>query len=195
MLFYNFLRFVCSIFVHILFRIQSKNIECFPKDGAVIIYSNHKSMWDPVIIACILKRPVFFMAKQELFEHSIMGFVFRNLNAFPVKRGMPDRRAIRKALEILNKKQVLGIFPEGTRSKDGKLQEPEPGIAMLAAKSKKVVLVPVAIKGNYKFFTQIDVIFGKPINFDKYHQKHERLNSKELKQISKDLFAEVSKLM
>jgi 1-acyl-sn-glycerol-3-phosphate acyltransferase len=99
------------------------------------------------------------------------------LHAFPVKRGAPDRKAIKRAIEVLNEKQVLGIFPEGTRSKDGKLQEPESGIALIAAKSNDVTLVPVAINGNYKWLSSIDVIFGEPIKFDTYFQKGEKMNS------------------
>lgn len=180
--------------MYTIFRIKTIGIERFPKEGAVIVYSNHKSMWDPVIIACLLKRPVFFMAKQELFKYSLLSIIFHKLNAFPVKRGMPDRKAIKRALEVLKEKKVLGIFPEGTRSKDGKPQEPEPGIALLAAKSIDVILVPVAIKGNYRFFSCLSVVFGEPINFDDYY-KLEKLNSQELKSISKDIFSRVSELM
>ncbi len=194
-MFYNIVKFICNIVIHILFKIRLYGIDNFPNEGVVIVYSNHKSMWDPVIIGCLLRRPIFFMAKEELFKNPIMGFVIKNLNAFPVKRGMPDRKAIKKALEVLNKKQVLGIFPEGTRSKDGRLQDPESGVALLAAKSEDVALVPVAIKGNYKWFSTIDVIFGKPTKFDAYHKKGEKMNSQELKEISNAIFAEVSKLM
>ena len=124
-----------------------------------------------------------------------MGFIIKNLHAFPVKRGIPDRKAIKKALEVLNNNQVLGIFPEGTRSKDGKLQEPEPGLALLASKAKDVTLVPVAIRGNYKFFSHIDVIFSEPKKFSEYHQEDTKLNSEKLKEISSALFEEVSNLM
>jgi len=151
-------------------------------------------MWDPVIIGCLLKRQIHFMAKEELFYNPIFGFILRKLNAFPVKRGTADRKAIKKALEVLNNNQVLGIFPEGTRSKDGKLKEPEPGVALIAAKSKKAVLVPAAIIGNYKLFSRIDVRLGKPMSFDKYYQS-ERLSSRQLKDISVELFDEVAKLI
>ena len=194
-MFYSIIRFFCNAVIHVLFKIRLEGIDDFPMDGAVIVYSNHKSMWDPVIIGCLSKRPIFFMAKEELFRNSLIGFILRKLYAFPVKRGVPDRKAIKRALEILNDKQVLGIFPEGTRSKNGKLQEPESGVALLAAKSNDVTMAPVAINGNYKWFSRIDVIFGKPIKFDVYHPKDERLNSQELKEISIALFNEVSKLM
>jgi 1-acyl-sn-glycerol-3-phosphate acyltransferase len=194
-MFYSVVRYICNAVIHVLFKIQLKGIDDFPMEGAVIVYSNHKSMWDPVIIGCLLKRPIYFMAKEELFRNPVMRLIVTKLRAFPVKRGTPDRKAIKRALELLNEKQVLGIFPEGTRSKDGKLHEPESGVALLAAKSKDVTLVPVAIIGGYKWFSRIDVIFGAPIEFDKYHQKDEKMNSQELKNISIALFSEVSKLM
>jgi 1-acyl-sn-glycerol-3-phosphate acyltransferase len=194
-LFYSVVRYVCNAIIHVIFKIRLKYIDKFPMDGAVIVYSNHKSNWDPIIIGCLLKRPVFFMAKEELFRNPIMRFIVTKLHAFPVKRGAPDRKAIKRAIEVLNEKQVLGIFPEGTRSKDGKLQEPESGIALIAAKSNDVTLVPVAINGNYKWLSSIDVIFGEPIKFDTYFQKGEKMNSQKLKNISIALFREVSKLM
>lgn len=192
---YNIVKFICNAVIHMVFKIRPEGIDDFPTDGAVIVYSNHRSMWDPVIICCLLKRPIFFMAKDELFRNAVMRFVMENLHAFPVKRGTPDRKAIKRALEVLNQKQVLGIFPEGTRSKDGKLQEPEPGVALLAAKSKDVTLVPVAINTNYKWLSHVNVIFGKPLKFDSYHKEGERLNSQELREISIALFDEVSKLI
>jgi len=193
--FYNVVKFICNIVIHIIFKIRVIGGADFPERGPVIIYSNHKSMWDPIIIGCLVKRPVVFMAKEELFRIPVLGFIIKNLHAFPVKRGIPDRKAIKKALEVLNNNQVLGIFPEGTRSKDGKLQEPEPGLALLASKAKDVTLVPVAIRGNYKFFSHIDVIFGEPKKFSEYHQEDTKLNSEKLKEISSALFEEVSNLM
>ncbi|NLZ53568.1 MAG: 1-acyl-sn-glycerol-3-phosphate acyltransferase, partial [Thermoanaerobacteraceae bacterium] len=190
----SFVRFICNIGIHLLFKIRTNGIDDFPEHNAVIVYSNHKSMWDPVIIGCLLKRPIYFMAKEELFSYPLFGFIIKKLNAFPVKRGTPDRKAIKKALQVLNNKQVLGIFPEGTRSKDGKLLEPESGVALIAAKSKDVMLVPVAICGSYSLFSSIDIKFGKAKSFDEY-RKSEKLTSQELKEISISLFAEVAKLM
>lgn len=135
------------------------------------------------------------MAKEELFKNYFIGFVLKRLNAFPVKRGFPDRKAIRKALKILNDNQILGIFPEGTRSQTGELQEPEPGVALLAARSDDVTMVPIAIRGNYKWFSRIEVVFGKPVKFFEYHSKGNRLNSQKLRKISIELFNEIPKLM
>lgn len=194
MLLYSFARFILNIIINLLFKINVNGIENFPDKSAVIIYSNHKSNWDPVIMCCVSKRPICFMAKKELFDIPVLGFIFRKINAFPVNRGTPDRKAIKKALNILDENKVLGIFPEGTRNKGDAPTEPEPGIAYLAVKSKDTVLLPVAISSNYKFFSSIDIIIGKPQKCSTLAQ-NKRINSQKLKQISVEIFDEVSKLI
>lgn len=192
---YNLVKFICTLIIKIIFRINVEGKENFPKEGPVILYSNHKSMWDPIIIGCVIDRPIFFMAKSELFRYPVFGLILKNINAFPVKRGAPDRKAIRRALEILSENKVLGIFPEGTRSKADGLLKPEPGIALIAVKSKNSILVPVAIKGSYKIGSNIDVKIGNGINFSEKYEKHEKLNSLKLSEISQEIFNEISKLM
>lgn len=189
---YNIAKFVCNIVISILFRLDIKGLQYFPEKGPVIVYSNHKSMWDPIIIGCILKRPVYFMAKEELFKTPVFGFILKKINAFPVKRGSADRSAIKRCIQVLEANRVLGIFPEGTRSRTGELLEPEPGIAMIYAKSRNAIMIPVAIKGNYKWFSRIEVIIGKPINIQ---ISEEKITSQKLKEISITIFKEVSKLM
>jgi 1-acyl-sn-glycerol-3-phosphate acyltransferase len=189
---YNLAKFLCTLVISFLFRINTTGLEHFPEEGPVIIYSNHKSMWDPIIIGCILKRPVYFMAKEELFKIPVFGFILKHIHAFPVKRGMPDKSAIKRSLQVLAENHVLGIFPEGTRSKTGKLLEPEPGIAMIYLKSRNADIVPVAIKGSYRWFSRIDVVIGRPV---KLEVAEEKINSQRLKEISINIFNEVSKLM
>ncbi len=189
---YNLAKIVCSFVIMLLFRVQVTGAENFPVNGPVIVYSNHKSMWDPVLIGCILKRPVFVMAKQELFKNPFLGLLLRSINAFPVNRDMADRKAIRKCLKILAEDKVLGIFPEGKRSKTGELLEPEPGIALIAVKSRNAKLVPIAIKGGYGWFSKINVVIGKPIKTDTSDGK---MNSKSLKDFSMQIFKEVANMM
>lgn len=192
-MFYNLAKFVCSLLIKLLFRVRVEGVENFPEEGAAIVYSNHKSWWDPVVVGCVLKRPIFFMAKKELFEIPVFGYILKLLHAFPVNRGTPDRKAIRKALEVLNEKKVLGIFPEGTRSKDGVLKEPEPGIALLATKVKDVALVPVAIKGDFRFLNPILIKIGKPIRLSL--DDKEKLKSRDLSDLSRAIFDEVAKML
>lgn len=189
---YNLAKFLCTIAISVIFKLNITGMEYFPEKGPVIVYSNHKSMWDPVIIGCILKRPVYFMAKEELFKIPVFGFLLKHIHAFPVKRGTPDRNAIKRGVQVLAENRVLGIFPEGTRSKTGELLEPEPGIAMIYAKSGNAAMVPVAIKGNYRWFSRIEVVIGKPIKMEIVGEK---INSRKLKEISITIFKEVSRLM
>ncbi|MCR4430656.1 MAG: 1-acyl-sn-glycerol-3-phosphate acyltransferase [Tepidanaerobacteraceae bacterium] len=189
---YSIAKFLCTIAISVLFKIRTTGMEHFPEKGPVIVYSNHRSMWDPVIIGCILKRPVYFMAKEELFKIPILGFILKNINAFPVKRGSADRNAIKRCIQVLKENKVLGIFPEGTRSRTGVLLDPEPGIAMIYTKCKNAVMVPVAIKGNYRWFSRVEVAIGKPIDIE---ITEDAINSRKLKEISITIFKEVSKLM
>lgn len=108
------------------------NKENLPKEGRVVICCNHTSMKDPILISLAHNRMVRYMAKAELFQNKFVSFVISNLGAFPVQRGRGDTGALDVAKSILEKEGVLGIFIEGTRSKDGKLGQPKPGAVMLA---------------------------------------------------------------
>lgn len=189
---YSFFWFTCRTLVRFLFNVEVTGAEQFPEEGPVIVYSNHKNNWDPFIIASHVNRPVHFMAKVELFKNPIIGFLLRQINAFPVKRGTADRKAIKNAFKVLEEKSVLGIFPEGTRNSSGYLLEPEPGIALLTVKNKDAMLVPAAIKGSYKPFSRIQLIFGSPYRPQTGEEKY---NSQKLKELSIEIFSHVHRLM
>lgn len=108
--------------------------------GPLLIASNHQTNWDPFIIHAAIRSRMAFMAKEELFKIPILGWIMYHEKAIPVRRGAADRQAIRDALEALKSGRILGIFPEGTRSKDGVLKKFQPGMAMLATKSNSPVL-------------------------------------------------------
>lgn len=112
MTFYSFAKFVVYRILKPIYRIQVIGIEHFPKDGGVLLCANHIDNLDPPIVGITAPRPVHFMAKAELFSVPVLGRIVRNLNAFPVKRGMSDREALRKGLSILKEGKVLGLFPE-----------------------------------------------------------------------------------
>jgi len=147
----------------------------------VILAANHMSYMDPPLIGSLIWRPVRFMAKDELFRIPILRQIVRGLGAFPVKRSMADRVALRHALELLEAGEVVGIFPEGTRSDDGRLQDLEPGIAFIALKSMAPI-VPVGIQGTEKMLpphakfprpARLLVRAGAPITFpDLYGQRN-----------------------
>jgi 1-acyl-sn-glycerol-3-phosphate acyltransferase len=162
--------------LHIIFRnflhLKVYGKENIPKEGGVIVAANHISYLDPPLlgVAMMPYRKLYYIAKRELFRIPILGLILRLVNAFPVKRGMPDRIALRKALNLLKRGEAVCIFPEGTRSRDGRLQEPELGISLLVLKSGAPVL-PVAVINTDKALprnaimlhpAKIRVYIGKP---------------------------------
>ncbi|WP_346354203.1 lysophospholipid acyltransferase family protein [Azotosporobacter soli] len=129
-----------------------EGLQNIPAQGGAIIAANHISLWDPPLLGTALERPIHFMAKEELFKNSLLRMIISALNAFPVKRGSADRNAIRNALSLLERGQLLGLFPEGTRSKTGELGKAEAGISMIALKAN-VPIIPTAIIGTNKVFS------------------------------------------
>jgi len=141
-------------------------LENVPKDGPYIIVGNHISWLEPEWIAWAVRKPVRYMAKEELFEWLFIGGVLRLIPCFPVKRGTNDRRAFVTALRVLKAGGVLGFFPEGHRSESGAMIPAHPGIAGIAVRSG-APLVPVATtnaKGVFGRFWRRDLTltFGQP---------------------------------
>lgn len=140
-------------------------LENLPDQGGLIIASNHKSYWDPVVVGCALPKDkqVFFMAKEELFRVPLLNTAITWAGAFPVKRSGTDGRAVKTALKYLYSGKIVGIFPEGTRNTENELLEPHLGMAMLAARANVPVL-PVAVVGARGLFGKVTVKIGKIIN-------------------------------
>lgn len=114
-----------------------------------IVAGNHFNWSDPVLLSLLTNRTIYFIGKAELFRNPLIGWLMRSLACFPVERGQPDRQALKEALRVVNQNEILGIFPEGTRSKTGELGPFEPGAAFIAMKTGAPIL-PVGIIGTYK---------------------------------------------
>ncbi len=149
---YNLARAFFFLIFRFLFRWKVEGLKNIPAQGGAIIAANHISLWDPPLLGTALERPIHFMAKEELFKNGLLRIIISALNAFPVKRGSADRNAIRNALSLLERGQLLGLFPEGTRSKTGELGKAEAGISMIALKAN-VPIIPTAIIGTNKVFS------------------------------------------
>ncbi len=143
------------------FRGRVYGRENVPKSGGVVVVTNHGSYFDPPLLACSLRRPVAFMAKEELFEVPILKQGIRLYGAYPVKRGSGDRAAIRAAMEVLQENWAAGLFLQGTRTPDGRITDPKIGAALIAAKAK-VPILPVSLWGTEKILTK-GVPFPKPV--------------------------------
>ena len=142
--------FVFPIF-RFLFRGQTRGISNLPKTGGVVVVSNHGSHLDPPILGHALGRPVAFMAKSELFKVPILSFIISACGAYPVKRGAGDREALRTASNRLNEGWATGVFLDGTRQENGRVNDPKPGAALLAARTGCPIL-PVAIVNSHRAF-------------------------------------------
>ena len=163
MKFYKTAKFLFGWLLRLIFNLKSVGVRGLPGDGAYILCSNHISNADPVLIAVVHKRPVRYMGKAELFNIPMLKSLLRLLGAFPVKRGESDQEAIRKSFSILENGDVMGMFPEGTRSKDGEMLKLKSGAAMIAYKMKVPVL-PIAIytkKGRVRPFKRTAIKFGE----------------------------------
>ncbi|MFO5491234.1 MAG: lysophospholipid acyltransferase family protein [Cuspidothrix sp.] len=138
---------VVSPMLHAYFKGKIYGAENVPQRGAVIVVSNHASYFDPPIVSSCVRRPVAYMAKEELFKVPVLAQAIKLYGAYPVSRGTADRNAIRAALEFLDNGWALGVFLEGTRTTDGRITDPKKGAALLAAKSQAPFL-PVSLWGS-----------------------------------------------
>lgn len=192
---YHFIRIAFYYFFKVFFRYRIIGAQHIPAHGGVIIAANHISLWDPPVIGAAFIRPIHFMAKEELFNIPILKWIITKIHAFPVKRGAADRSAIRHAISLLKKGDMLGVFPEGTRSKSGELGKPEPGMIMIALKAG-VPVVPAAIIGTNQVFKkgcllpQFTVRFGAPI-----HISEEKTDKEMMESLNSRIMQEISSLL
>lgn len=142
---------VVSPVLHTYFRGRIIGAEKVPQQGPLIIVCNHASDFDPPLLSNCMCRPVAYMAKEELFQVPVLKQAITLYGAYPVKRGSPDRSAIRAAMHSLDQGWAVGIFLSGTRTPDGRVTNPKLGAAMIAAKVQ-VPLLPVSLWGSDRIF-------------------------------------------
>ena len=159
----------------LLIGLRIDGLHNVPREGGVLIVSNHVCNADPVFVSIACPRPTHFMAKKELFDIPVLGWAMRKFGEFPVDRGNADRWAIRRALATVEQGIALGMFPEGTRSRSGALKQALPGAGLIALRGK-VPIVPVAVIGTEKLpllgskalgaswrgFRGARIVFGEP---------------------------------
>lgn len=136
-----------------IMKMEVRGSENFPREGAVILASNHVTNFDVFPMQFSIPRPIFFMGKAELFKNPFMDVFLRNLSAFPVNRGDKDLWSMKHAMKILRHGQPLGMFPEGTRSQGRGLSVAKTGTARLAIEAQ-CPIVPVTVVGSNRFFKQ-----------------------------------------
>jgi len=162
--------FVLPIYKFV-FRGHLIGIENIPQKNAFIMVSNHGSLLDPPLLGHALGRNISFMAKAELFKIPLLGFIIKACGAYPVKRGIVDKNTIKTACKKLSTNNCIGIFIDGTRQKNGRVNKPKQGAALLAFKNQKLLL-PVAIVNSHRLirfkfciplFSKIVIKVGKPV--------------------------------
>lgn len=160
-----FVRYTVMGIYKLFYNFKIEGWENVPEKEGVIIASNHRSYADPVILTMPMKRPVTYMAKEELFHNKIFGAFIRFLGAFPVKRGAGDMQVIDDCVDILESGRNVVIFPEGTRSKENKVGRGKTGVALIAAKSGADVLpMGIVFEGpKLHFRSKVTLKIGKLI--------------------------------
>ncbi|MTV47436.1 1-acylglycerol-3-phosphate O-acyltransferase [Heliobacillus mobilis] len=193
---YRFIRGMLIFFFARICRWRLQGLENVPKDGPIIMAFNHASNWDPMILVCASPRKVHFMAKKELFEVPFVSYIVNLAGSYPVDRSKMGRQALKMSIDILNQGKVIGIFPEGTRSKTGEMGEAKAGTVMIAAKAGAPI-VPVGLYNSQNVFSggwfrPVSVCFGSPIYLNSDGGK---LTSKDMHELSEQLMTTIAALV
>jgi 1-acyl-sn-glycerol-3-phosphate acyltransferase len=147
---YHLMRWLLVLPVfRLLLRGRTAGTANVPPHGGLVVVANHGSHLDPPLLSCAVRRPVAFMAKEELFRVPLLGPLIRACGAYPVARGGGDREALRTACRRLEEGWATGVFLDGTRQEDGRVSSPQPGAALLAARTG-LPLLPVAIINSHR---------------------------------------------
>ena len=162
-------------FLKLFNRMVYSGFDKIPADGGAVVIANHISMWDPVIMFCMIRRRAYFMGKSELFRIPVLGPFLRRIGVFPVNRDAIDRAALKKSAQVLSEGNVLVIFPEGHRSKTGELLPFKEGAAYFAHRAG-VPVIPVSFDNTRKIFPagvgqKVRVTCGEPLDMTAFRGK------------------------
>ncbi|MET9375750.1 lysophospholipid acyltransferase family protein [Streptomyces sp. NPDC002992] len=183
-MFYHLLKYVLlGPLLRLLFRPRIEGLEHVPEEGAAIVAGNHLSFSDHFLMPVVLKRRITFLAKQEYFtgpgiKGRLTAAFFRSAGQIPVDRSGKEagQAAIREGLGVLSKGELLGIYPEGTRSHDGRLYKGKVGVAVMAI-TAGVPVIPCAMVGTFEIqppgqvvpkVRRVTIRFGAPLDFSRY---------------------------
>ena len=182
---------VIRFFMRIMFRIKIEGKENVPTEGACLICPNHKSYYDPPLVVAFNKRHITMIAKEELNKNPFLAWLMKTFDAFTVQRDGKDIETVRHSLKVLKEGGILGIFPEGTRNGMEKGVKVKNGAVQMAIKSGAPI-IPVGIKGEFKFFRKITMTYGEPIYYDK--TKIDQHNKEELDALTQELMNKIVSL-
>ena len=166
--FYKVLRPIVLFLVKLLFHPKVKGLENIPKDGRIVLAGNHTKFLDPVMLVGVVKRPIHFLAKKELFD-GFLSFLVKGMGCVSVNRKIHDKNALSSAIDYLNKDLCIGIFPEGTvnRTTDKVILPFKIGAVKMASETNSKI-VPFVITGKYNIIGRsVRLEFLKPISVSK----------------------------
>lgn len=167
----NLLIGLMRIWFAIMFKVEVVGKENVPTEGNAIICANHYSNYDPFAACIYLDRLPRYLGKKELFENKILAWLLNEVRVIPLDRkAAMDMKAVKSALKVLKEGQILGIFAEGTRVKEGQHVEAKGGVALFAMKGNTNV-IPCAISGKYKFRGKLRVEYGEPLTLEEYRSQ------------------------
>ena len=197
-LWYRFCRFLFRVYFRLYHRGRILNSDRLPDTGAFILAGNHMSFLDPPFFGLCCRREAFYMSRDSLFRHPVANWILRSWNCVPLKREGGDIGAMRTVLRMLGEGKAVLMFPEGTRSRDGQLQEARAGIGMIVAKAG-VPVVPMRIFGTEKALpkgaslprpAKVTVAFGEPFTYP-LPADFEQLRGDDLKAVYLDIGRQV----
>ena len=197
-LIYRLIAFIARTILKVGFGLKINGLDNIPRSGAFIFASNHRSIIDPPVLGSVCPREVFFAAKKELLEIPVFGRLIAYLNAVPVRRTGYDRGVLKLLGEALDNGYGITIFPEGTRSRDGRLGKPRPGVGVLS-KNHNAVIVPVFISGSSNIMRQVfkrklAVQFGEVIQFEADFFSDTSDDKEAFRKISAEVIRNIAKL-
>ena len=194
---------VLTPILRLCYRVRIEGREHIPKQGPVILAANHRSFMDSIFLPLVIRRRVTFVAKAEYFDSKKTAWFFRGVGQIPIRRegGSASERALASATEVLEEGGVFGIYPEGTRTRDGYLHRGHTGVARLALRTGAPI-VPVGMIGTDeiqatdaklpRFFRRVTIRFGAPIPLGHYvGREDERIA---LRQLTDEVMFEIQGL-
>ena len=188
----NLLVGIMRLWFAIMFKVEIIGKENVPAEGNAIICCNHYSNYDPFAAAIYLDRLPRYIGKKELFENKILAFLLKEVHVFPIDRkATMDMKAVKQALKILKEGEILGIFAEGKRVKEGEQVDAKGGVALFAMKGNANV-IPCAISGKYKFRGKIRVEYGEPLTLDEF--RGQKLTADVMTQITDIVMGKVEEM-
>lgn len=190
---WRFIQFLFQIFCTLWIRVRVKGMDRLPEGGALIL-ANHQSFLDPLLIGVWLHRPVSYLARESLFRIPVIGWILKSTYVMAIRRESAGTESLRKSIARLEHGFYVGLFPEGTRTKDGLLGNIKPGFIAVARRTQAPI-VPVGVAGAYNAMPRrsfliwpikIRVVFGEPISAETVAEFSQKGREKEFVKLIHD---------